>query len=208
MILPSLAAAGYDRTFDSIAGGQPEALPVPDPNEALRIDGDTVQLLQGALDLGGIVKGWTVDLAVELLAEDFTGVLVNAGGDLRVAGSEPGRNGWLVGIDGIDGELAWEGELTGALATSTVLKRTWRVAGGRVAHHLIDPRTGLPATTARCQVSVAGSVTWEAECWAKAILLGGSPVAQQAGKAGYRVIPALDCPGSSMEQRTLLRSRQ
>jgi thiamine biosynthesis lipoprotein len=47
------------------------------------------KLAQGWIDLGGIAKGYAVDLAVEaLLAAGAKSGCVNAGGDLRVFGAE------------------------------------------------------------------------------------------------------------------------
>ncbi|MCK9518132.1 MAG: FAD:protein FMN transferase [Dehalococcoidia bacterium] len=189
MVLPALREAGYDRTFAEVRGGSPRRQDVPDPRSCLDFGESGVRLRSGALDLGGIVKGWTVDLAVELLADRFDGVLVNAGGDLRCSGGEePGAPGWTVEIEGPDGTLAWEGTWMGALATSTVAKRRWVAAAQGEAHHLIDPRTGLPAESGYAQVSTRGALTWRAEVWAKAVLIGGPELATLAAGQGHGVL--------------------
>lgn len=180
MILQALQAAGYDRTFADVHGGHPRHAVVPNPLSAVVIDGDAVRLAGGQLDLGGIVKGWTVDRAVELLQDDFPAVLVNAGGDMRTAGSEPGSRGWEAAVSLPDGATGWHGALNGALATSTVLRRRWSTESGATAHHLIDPRTALPAESPFVQVSAWVPETWRAECWAKAILIGGHPAFELA----------------------------
>lgn len=187
MVLPALMDAGYDRTFEAVSGGCPREQSVPDPSRCLVIEGDVVRLREGALDLGGVVKGWTVDLAIELLGDRVQGALVNAGGDLRSTGNEEGANGWLIEIDAPAGGAAWKGTLDGALATSSMLKRSWRTETG-TAHHLIDPRTGLPSTGPAAQVSVWGPETWCAECWAKAVLIAGDEVATRARAAGLKVL--------------------
>ncbi|MGI8927671.1 MAG: FAD:protein FMN transferase [Tepidiformaceae bacterium] len=183
MVLPALARAGYERTFAEVAGGRPSAGEAPSPAACLAFAGRGVRLRSGALDLGGIAKGWTVDLAVTLLGERCTDVLVNAGGDMRCSGGEEGLRGWLVGVEGREGGAAWEGRLEGALATSTTAKRRWTAAGGEMAHHLIDPRSGLPADSPYEQVSAMAKETWVAECWAKAALIGGEEAAGRAAKA-------------------------
>ena len=149
-----------------------------------------VTLTAGRLDLGGIIKGWTVDLAVEMLARSEPNVLVNAGGDLRCAGNEETHDGWLVTVarPGSASEDAWEGTIHGALATSTSLKRRWKTATGAEAHHLIDPRTGMSSTSPFVQVSAWGELTWQAECWAKAVLIGGETTGRLASEAGVRVL--------------------
>jgi len=195
LVLPALRQAGYGVTFANVAGGDPRAMAVPSPRDAIAIEGTTVRLLAGELDLGGIVKGWSVDLAAGMAANAGVAALVNAGGDLHAVGTEESaHDGWLVGIDGLDGQSAWEGEVAGALATSTTLKRAWRTSSGGRAHHLIDPRTGLPAESPFVQVSAWAPETWRAECWAKAVLIGGDAAAERALAAGVPIL-ALDAKG-------------
>lgn len=193
MILPALSDAGYDRTFAEVRSGDPCQQSVPDPRECLVIDGARVRTHSGQVDLGGIVKGWTVDIAANFLAGKLRGggirgAIVNAGGDLRTVGREDGCDGWWVEVEGIGGETAWSGSVSGALATSSTARRKWMTKSGQAANHIIDPRTGLPAAGPAAQVSVWGAEAWQAECWAKAILLGGSEVADRACAAGYRAL--------------------
>lgn len=188
MVLPALARAGYDRSFDLVAGGAPAGVEVPSPSSCLERLAGGWQLVAGAVDLGGIVKGWTADLAVEHLETHFPDVFLNAGGDIRCAGAERGQPGWKVEVDGPAESIAWEGQVQGAIATSSTLKRRWRTDTGAIAHHLIDPRTGLPARTPFAQVTVrAGSCTW-AEVWAKAVLIGGNDSLALAGEYGLAVL--------------------
>ena len=194
MVLPALETAGYDRTFGDVRGGRPASVAVPSLPDCLCFEANSVRLRQGKLDLGGIVKGWTVDKAAELLSAEYDTVLVNAGGDMRTTGREPGARGWRTGIAGSGGGLAWEGELNGALATSTVLRRRWTTDTGAVAHHLIDPRTGSPATSPFVQVSAWAGETWRAECWAKAVLIGG-PVGIKLATANHVPVLAIDSAG-------------
>ena len=189
LILESLERAGYAKTFVEVSGGTPAAVPSPLPVDALEIAGSVVALNTGRLDLGGIVKGWTVDLAVEMLARAEPNVLVNAGGDLRCAGNEGDDDGWLVTIAAPEANGdAWEGAIHGALTTSTSLKRRWKTASGGEAHHLIDPRTGLPASSPFVQVSAWHALAWRAECWAKAVLIGGDETGRLAAVYGVRVL--------------------
>ncbi len=200
MVLPALRAAGYDRTFEQVSGGQPERQAVPDPRAALAIDGNVVRLREGQMDLGGIVKGWTVDLAVEALSERYPDIFLNAGGDLRCEGREENQpDGWLVSVAGLAGqEDAWQGVMTGSLATSTSLKRRWQTASDEQAHHLIDPRTGLPGDSPFVQVSAWEDETWRAEVWAKAILIGGEATAKRAAEFGVEVF-AITRDGNAFE---------
>ena len=78
--------------------------------------------------------------------------------------------------------------MRGAVATSTTLKRRWRTDSGREAHHLIDPRSGLPAESPFAQVTAWGAETWRSEVWAKAVLIGGEAAAEQALLAGHPLV--------------------
>jgi thiamine biosynthesis lipoprotein len=93
-----------------------------------------------------------------------------------------------VEVDAPAGGIAWAGSVQGAIATSSTLKRRWRTDTGGTAHHLIDPRTGLPALTPFAQVTVrAESCTW-AEVWAKAVLIGGDEGMALADRYGLAVL--------------------
>jgi len=195
MVLPALVQAGYGLSFDKLsdaaAAGDPTASLVPDPRDAIIFEGGGVRLRAGQMDLGGIIKGWSVDLGIGLLARDYPDAFINAGGDLRCCGGEEatGGSGWLVAVDPRAGEAPpWEGAVTGALATSTTRKRRWTTASGGSAHHLIDPRTGTPAESPFDQVSCWAAETWRAEVWAKAVLIGGEAVGREATSAGVRVL--------------------
>lgn len=68
--------------------------PVPEyvpgrPVFRLQDDGNVLKTADGWIDLGGIAKGYAVDLAIEALrAAGIGSASVNAGGDLRVLGSD------------------------------------------------------------------------------------------------------------------------
>jgi thiamine biosynthesis lipoprotein len=158
--LPALEAAGYDRDYDEIAqreiGTRVAPPPLIDWREiALDPIRRRIRLPVGAgLDLGGIVKGWAADTALERFFGSFENTLINASGDMRArGGAQPGEM-WAVGIgdpratpkgDDADGRTVAVVTLgQGGTATSGATERWW-YAGGVARHHLIDPRTGTPA---------------------------------------------------------------
>lgn len=193
MVLPALKRAGYDRTFEEVDGcGMPAPGVVPSPHDALRRDDSGWRVLDGAIDLGGIVKGWTSDLAALHLGETYPDVFVNAGGDIRCTGAEAGAAGWLVEVDAPAGGAIWSGAISGAIATSTTAKRRWTTAGGALAHHLIDPRSGLPAEGPFVQATVRAAECWRAEVWAKAVIAGGMEGFERAKAAGVAVLATGD----------------
>jgi thiamine biosynthesis lipoprotein len=112
------------------------------------------------LDLGATAKAFAADRAAADLARALDcGVLVSLGGDVAVAGAAP-DGGWriVVGEDHAAADPARDPVVAmgwGGLATSSTTRRRWR-RGGRMLHHIVDPRTGdLPAPVWRT-VSVAG----------------------------------------------------
>jgi thiamine biosynthesis lipoprotein len=128
------------------------------------------------LDPGGIAKGYTADLlCADLRAAGAAGVCVNVGGDLRASGTAPGGGPWTIAVPNPHGGQAATLELSdGAAATSSPLRRAWH-AGGRRAHHLIDPHSGQPADTSILQATMVTAEAWRAEVAAKAAFLAGLP---------------------------------
>ena len=105
------------------------------------------------INLGGIAKGYAIDRMVAILLagglEDFS---VQAGGDLYAHGHKPDGSPWIVGVrdprgpaGSFFGSLAVENH---AFSTAGDYERTFTKDGKRY-HHILDPRTGYPATAAR-----------------------------------------------------------
>lgn len=105
------------------------------------------------IGLGGIAKGYAVDKAVAVLrAEGITSFLLQAGGDLYGAGRKPNGSLWLSGIRDPRGKQSQYFGLIEledrAFSTAGDYARSYVVDGKRY-HHIIDPRTGYPATASR-----------------------------------------------------------
>jgi thiamine biosynthesis lipoprotein len=136
------------------------------------------------LDPGGLGKGLAADLVVgELMAAGALGALVNVGGDLRVCGLGPDGGSWIVDLDSPHRGAAPVGrvELTDAgVATTTSVRRSWRLGDGTVVHHLIDPATGRSAERPWIQVSTVAATAWLAEVLAKQVFLDGTLSAEHA----------------------------
>ena len=88
------------------------------------------------LDLGGVVKGWTVDRAVEKMHDlGKYNFLINAGGDIFASGKVSCDQMWSIGLDGSDKVFEIENE---ALATSGNIKRCWHDECGKKYHHILN----------------------------------------------------------------------
>jgi FAD:protein FMN transferase len=177
-VLGAVIRSGYAVSFDRLgrevtAGHSSLGLGVTD----LRIDGDRVTVPHGiGFDPGGIGKGLAADVvAGEAIEAGAEGVCVNLGGDIRVCGAAPDGGGWTIGIEHpwLEDPVGLLGIGNGAVATSTTLRRTWRIDGAR-QHHLIDPQTGRPSDTDLNLATVVCAEAWAAEVLAKAVLLHGS----------------------------------
>jgi thiamine biosynthesis lipoprotein len=141
------------------------------------VDG-TVIVPPARVDLGGIGKGLALRWAAERIAPylpDGSGALIDAGGDLVTVGAAP-DGGWQLGVEDpmVPGEhVAVVAAASGAIATSSVRIRHWLDSDGRTQHHLVDPRTSMPARTDLVAVTVAGSDPAWAEIWTKSLFLAG-----------------------------------
>jgi thiamine biosynthesis lipoprotein len=181
-ILPNLQDAGYVHSMDEIR----RAGSAPLPARHLQISVSTFAFVELnattsfirlpadlQIDLGGIAKGWIAERAAHLLSQYTSGCAVNAGGDMFLIGRPTGQDCWEVGLEDprnpqedISVLLVQEG----AVATSSVVKRTWK-QGNRSRHHLINPRTGEPANTPWLSVTVLASHAATAETFTKAFLI-------------------------------------
>lgn len=172
-ILPRLIAEGYDRSRvdPTLVTTLPESARWPIDTAGTTVEGNTVTLPVGmTLDPGGIGKGFAADLLVERgMHEGAVGILVELGGDLRIAGLAPDGDTWHIGIDDPHKpgtHCAVVNLVDGAVSTSSTLTRTWEHQGS-TRHHLIDPATGQPIDSAAVSVSVIAVSAAIAEVVAK-----------------------------------------
>jgi thiamine biosynthesis lipoprotein len=180
----AMSAAGYDRDFRQIEpNGPPLRLTVrqvPGWRE-VRLDGRSVIVPEGVqLDLGATAKAWAADRSAARIAEQLgCGVLVSLGGDIAVAGPPPAA-GWRIRVQDVTGApgdapagpYALIAIRDGGLATSSTTARRWQ-RGGDVLHHILDPRTGLPAEPVWRTVSVAAGSCADANAASTAAVIRG-----------------------------------
>ncbi len=122
------------------------------------------------LDLGGVAKGYGLDLAAKAMVDvGASDVLVDVGGDVVAIGRNREGRPWRIGIkhpfeEGLIGVLAISGK---AVATSGDQQRFYEIDGHRYSH-IIDPRTGQPAAEAPC-VTVIADDGLTADAWGTAL---------------------------------------
>jgi thiamine biosynthesis lipoprotein len=179
----AVESLGYDRDFAAVA-------PTGDPLDLVprrapgwwRIEchprDQTVRVPAGVLvDLGASAKALVADRAARRIAESArSGVLVNIGGDVAVAGPAP-DGGWAVGIapdSATPAEAAHHvvAITGGGVASSSTGVRTWR-RGDRRLHHIVDPRTGDVAPPYWTLASAAGPSCVDANAASTAAIVWG-----------------------------------
>ena len=168
----------------------------------LHIEGNTVWSDNPAvqLDLGGYAKGRALDDAVAILkARGIRNALVNIGGNVialgqhgdrpwRVGIQHPRKPGTLATLDLHDGE---------AIGTSGDYQRYFE-AGGRRYCHLIDPRTGWPASGMQSvTILVSGEhAGTRSDALSKPLFIdGASRLANNASRLGIDDYLAVDASG-------------
>jgi thiamine biosynthesis lipoprotein len=143
--------------------------PVPEPSEIARLararprmedltvlgNRVTSSNPEVRIDFGGYAKGYALDRAADILRDaGIRSALVNVGGNILALGRR-GDTPWRVGLEDPRGP-AGEAHLLGtieladgeAIGTSGDYRRYYVVDGKRYAH-IIDPRSGYPATGVR-----------------------------------------------------------
>jgi thiamine biosynthesis lipoprotein len=182
-----LVRLGYDRDFTQARQQTGPLRQPPEPAGGWRrveldLSQQQVRVPAGILlDLGATAKALAADRAATAIRTAIGGgVLVNLGGDIRVAGDPP-EGGWRVGIaDDAGFDISTDSIeprqvvmiRDGGLATSSPLGRTWRRDGAEL-HHIIDPSTGCPASSCWRTVSVAAASCVDANVASTAAILRG-----------------------------------
>ena len=178
-MLEQLEELGYDRNFDDLPANRFDPIIPGEPGgrwRGIKVDPIRRQVTLPAgikLDFGGIAKGMAVDATLEKLYQsNISSALVNAGGDLSVLGLPSSDNQWLVAVPGQ--KQYWTIPLHhGAIATSGIAHRHWQ-QGNILRHHILDPRTGLPAQSDLWSVTVVADRCEQAEVAAKVAFILGS----------------------------------
>ena len=190
----ALEAIGYDRDFTLVPGAgllapPPVGIPAPGCSGVERdAERGRVRIPGGVvLDLGATAKALAADRAARRASiAAACGVMVSLGGDVAVFG-EPPAGGWTIGMaDDHSGEPE-TGETiaitAGGIATSSITVRRW-VQGGSQVHHVIDPRTGLPARQLWRTVTVAAASCVDANIASTNALIIGDDAPAWLGALG------------------------
>ncbi len=143
------------------------------------------------ISLGGIAKGYAVDAAAKVLEKGgVTSFFAQAGGDLYVRGKKADGTSWRVGVRdprAATGDFfAFLPVEDHAFSTAGDYERSF-VKDGRRYHHIIDPRTGYPATASR-SVTVWAKDAFTADALDDAVFILGP-------EKGLALIESIDDAG-------------
>jgi thiamine biosynthesis lipoprotein len=137
----------------------------------------------GPIDPSGFVKGWALERAAAMLEQHgIANFAINAGGDVVTRGRPEPLRSWAIGIQHPIRRDAIAATVTGtdlAVATSGRYER---------GDHVIDPRTGNPATRL-LSVTVVGRDLGRADAYATAaMVLGDDAIAWLATRPGIEAM--------------------
>jgi thiamine biosynthesis lipoprotein len=137
----------------------------------------------GSLDPSGLVKGWSVDEAAEILtAAGLHDFAINAGGDIRLRGGALPDDHWRVGI-----RHPREADKVAAVVEASDLAIATSGAYAR-GDHVVDPHTGR-APGGVLSVTVTGPELATADAYATAAFaMGLKGPSWTAGLIGYEAM--------------------
>jgi thiamine biosynthesis lipoprotein len=191
-VLPVVQAWGFD-------GSQPHrptgAVPRIAGSNSVRLDevAGTVRFLDPAtaVDLGGIAKGYALDRARAILrAAGVSSAYLDLGGQVATLGPAPDGGLWRIAIRHPRQPGALLGVVSlgeGSVSTSGDAERFVEDGEGR-AGHVIDPRTGRPATRLVVATVVAVSATTADALSTAALVMGGDDFLPLASRLGVEAL--------------------
>lgn len=188
-VLPAIQRTGYTSTSD------PDYSDDHSPNYALRsvyspdklkLDPKTSTILipkNSAIDLGGIGKGYLADQIGDFLrTKNVVGYWLNFSGDIATYGTQINGSSISMNIQDADApdkslpEIIICPNSQYGVATSGTLKR--QSHGKKLLdHHIIDPRTGLSASTDVILATVGAKSCTQADILASCAVILGSKLA-------------------------------
>jgi thiamine biosynthesis lipoprotein len=138
--------------------------------------GHTVRFAHAGMeiDLGGIAKGFAVEIAGDVLHRRGLTGLIDAGGNQYMVGRPPGKTSWTVGIKDPDaaGRLIGVVDLSAGSVSTSADYANFLVASERTYGHLLDPRTLQPSVASVSATTVSQDGTL-ADAMSKAAFILG-----------------------------------
>lgn len=185
----------------------------------LHVDGNRVSSRNRsvALDFGGYLKGVALDRAAALLKQDgVSNALINIGGNVMALGNRDGKAGgasWRVGIQHPRPQTVGGAPLASldlrdgeAIGTSGDYHRYFEVDGRRYCH-LLDPRTGFPATETQAVtilIAPGASAGMRSDALSKPIFIAGRDWRAMAKKLDVEAVLRVGADGTANATAAML----
>ena len=153
-------------------------------------EGNTVTLAPGMeIDLGGIAKGYIADRLAEKVRGKVTGAILNFGGNVYAVAHKPDGSAFRVGVRDPKGTamdyVAIVDVVDKTVVTSGTYERFFTV-DGVTYHHILDPKTGLPAPSDLAGATIVGDSSMDADALATAcIVLGRDKALKMLNDNGF-----------------------
>ncbi|MFA6815631.1 MAG: FAD:protein FMN transferase [Lentisphaeria bacterium] len=132
------------------------------------------------LDLGGIAKGYALDLAVKQLKKvrkNYAGVIFDFGGNIYASGKENTGRKFSIGVrDPVDAQIVRKQFIleNQFIATSANYERALQIGEKKIGH-IVSPITGRPVKT-YASVTAKASSGWCSDVFSTAVFAGGEKI--------------------------------
>jgi thiamine biosynthesis lipoprotein len=151
-------------------------------------------------DLGGIAKGYGVDLAARAIeAAGIDDYMIEVGGEVRTRGRNAQGSAWRIGIeepDAVPQRARTVVPLSGRAMATSGDYRIYFELGGRRYSHEIDPRTAAPIAHGLASVTVVADDCMRADALATALIVlgpqAGWALARRENLAAYFIVRDAD----------------
>ncbi len=138
---------------------------------------NSVYLSSGAIDLGGIAKGYLSDiLAAKIREKGVTSAIISLGGNVLAIGKKPNGKLWNIGISNPENpskEICSVKISDKAVVTSGLYQRGF-TDNGTYYHHILNPKTGHPASSGIKSVTVISNSGTVADALSTALFVLGT----------------------------------
>lgn len=149
------------------------------------------------IDLGGIAKGYAVDVAADSLrAQGIADALVDLTGNMRAMGQSATSAGWRIGLRDPRDRVPYFAKITlndEAISTSGKYEQ-FVAANGKTYGHIMDPRTGQPSD-GLLAVTVISRSAFTCDSWDTPLFVLGPAKARALAKAHADFDAVLVTPG-------------
>jgi thiamine biosynthesis lipoprotein len=153
------------------------------------------------IDLGGIAKGYAVDLAAQVLrARGVRDALVDASGNMMSLGHPPGSAHWRIGLRDPRDRVPYFARiwLDGDAISTSANYEQFIAKDGKTYGHILDPRTGRPASGLLAVTLVAADPT-TTDAWDTPLYVLGLAAAKQKALERSDIAAVIISPGAGVD---------